>query len=326
MCKLQELSTQSLVVSLSALELQPLQVRHLQTMLKLLQLLALAAVVAIAVSAPVSQFLNDDDADLDLQVFEDVTDDLDNEASATNPAVADPCPTHLSPCPIGQFLNPSGCQCQLCPAGLTSSYSPIKPFPNVGAASCYACKPNLPNFFFKCPASAVCGTFQICVNFFDIPSVGRLLSTFRWEALKTDGNGKLFLDGLLKQLAAALTKTVMNFFAPKAAPNAVQVDAQVDAQDAVATCALDAVGCCLPGSYGIDGRNCVACPAKHTSPYAVPGATCSCPNTLSSSCKSCSICEMLDGMNQCVSKCPGKKCSLTSNTKAIPKINAGVCY
>jgi len=181
-----------------------------------------------------------------------------------------------------------------------------------------------PIFFFKSPASDVCGTSAICVNLFDAPALERILSTFNWQALKTNANGKLFLVGLAKQLAAAALKTLFG----GNAPNAVQVNAQdvVDAQDAVSTCGLDAVGCCLPGAFGIDGRVCTNCPIGQTSPYAVPSASCSCPNTLSSSCRSCSICETLGSMNQCVSKCPGKKCSLTSNTKATPKITAGVCF
>ncbi len=298
-------------------------------MIKLVQVLVLAAVFAAAVSATGDQFQVDDDSDSDLQVLDSLTDDLDDDASASALAV-DPCPDRTMSCNAGFYLQTTGtskCTCAKCPNGMTSRYNPTKPFANVDVASCYACP--LPYRIFRCPplVQGVCGDLELCIRPGNQAYWTKLFQTFGWPA-----NGVGAIPWLFPQYYNTPFFSVRTLEIGELSEN----DAQVGAKATDGLCAIDSVGCCLPGTFGKDGGLCTTCPltasgARQSSSYSTPSATCTCPNIDTLSCKPCNICEQLNGMNQCESRCSvgsAKRCSTTAipaTTKAAA-IKAGVCY
>ena len=247
---------------------------------------------------------------------------------AQNPIAVDQCPARTMPCKAGQYLD-DFCRCRTCPNGLTSPYSPSKPFPNVGINSCKPC--NLPFRIFKCPdfLSKNCKSLNICVKPGDKTFWRRVFATFRLPKFAIDMVPLMYPD-----IYEAPTFIFIIQNTSATAPKPTEANAVSDVQDAVAACDIDAVGCCLPGTYGPNANNCSRCPHRHSSPYGNPSDDCSCPNTSADSCKPCNICEILDASNQCVSKCTltaQSECSLRDviiktfkGTKR--SVQAGQCY
>jgi len=304
-------------------------------MIKLVQVLVLAAVFAAAVSATgvEDQFQVDDDSDSDLQVLESLTDDLDDDARASALAV-DPCPDRTMSCNAGYYLQTTGtgtskCTCAQCPNGMTSRYTPTKPVANVDVGSCYACE--LPFRIFHCPpiVQGVCGDLELCIKPGNQAFWTKLFQTFGWNPIGVGAIPWLFPE---IYNAPSFTVKTTQLEIGELSEN----DVQVGAKATDGACAIDSVGCCLPGSFGKDGSSCTNCPltasgARQTSSYSTPSATCTCPNIDTLSCKPCNICEQINGMNQCESRCAAgtaKRCSTTAipATNKAAAINAGVCY
>lgn len=300
---------------------------QIETMRKLLQFFVLAAAITLAVSAPLEPLdqNDDDDGDESFEVF-----DLErirkwNKEDTVTP---DPCPARSMPCKAGQYLDPS-CRCRKCPNGMTSPYSPSKPFPNVGINSCKSCK--LPYRIFKCPRflSKNCRSLRLCVKPGDRDFWTDVFETFRLPLFAVKMIPLMYPDVYMSP-----SFTFRKQIADPKAPELKVEDALDDVQDVVAACDIDSIGCCLPGTFGPNAKNCTDCPPGHSSAYSTPSDDCSCPNAFARSCKPCNLCEQLDASNQCISKCSltsFSKCSLRDvtikdSTGAKTRIEAGTCY
>jgi len=327
-------------------------------MFKLLQILLLAVAVAQVVSVTTSNpddFQFDDGADADLEIFEGLTDDNMNA-----------CPTVSSPCQSGEYLDATSCLCIACPNAQTSNYSPVRPWPNVGQGSCFACPSNMR--VLQCSYKTLLGIFNLCGK--QPPANGICLN----PAMSQKNWAALFQSfGWIQPIANFFTMGIPLLFpglkfcpstgsyqwntcvaAPVASSSAPVAkfdesesvddeqffdeddndvdendvdDIEEDAQANVASCS--SYGCCPPGTYGTNSATpCTVCPAGTTTAYAVPDANCLCPNTVSTSCIACNPCEVRNAMGQCVSKCiAGQRCSLTpTKTKTGTAVAAFVCY
>jgi hypothetical protein len=277
-------------------------------MLKLLAVLFVAAVVAhavVAVPATVDSNEVDEDADFDLEDFEGLSDELDDEVAIVS------CPY---PCPAGKYQN-SDCSCTPCSTGF-SAYSPVAPFPNVGSSSCISCT----GYLLTCPKEleSICGGVSACATKSNWQSV------FGFYFRSIFGNlGFSFPVFSLPNIAAPRAA------APVVRRGLVQEDVEVEDQGAAAACGISSIGCCAPGYFGPDGSNCKAClPTQPASPSGPPTATCTCTNALPTSCRACNTCEY-ENMGQCYTKCQTAqkpRCSLTPKKVGTVTVAAGQCH
>jgi hypothetical protein len=285
-------------------------------MLKLLAVLFVAAVVAhavVAVPATVDSNDVDEDADFDLEDFDGLSDELDDEVAIGS------CPY---PCPAGKYQN-SDCSCTKCSTGY-SAYSPSAPFPNVGSSSCITCT----QILLTCPIQleAICGGVSACVP----KAPGALMTIFKIYFSSLLGHLGLPLPVLPVSPVAPVAGAVANRRASVLRRGLIEEDVEVEEQGAAAACGISSIGCCASGFFGPDGNTCKACPSTQpSSPSGPPTAACTCSNALSTTCRGCSACE-IQNMGQCYSKCQTAqkpRCSLTSTKlSASVIIPAGTCY
>lgn len=294
------------------------------SMRSLFLIVVLATVLTIVASTPISEVRDDTDSEDVTNASEmlNIEDASSENTSESRAALTDSCKKRASPCKAGQYLDDK-CRCRLCPNGMTSPYSPVKPYTNVGVNSCRPCK--LPFRIFKCPRflSKNCRYLRLCVKPGDRESWTELFEAFQLPKFAVKMIPLMYSD--IYEAPSFKFRTKRSRADPEQTVE--------DAQNSAAACEVDSAGCCLPGYYGQDRNSCTECPPEHSSAYSVPKDDCSCPNNDSSSCVRCNICEVLDASRQCTSKCKttqSTSCSLkpvkvtiNGKTRTLP---AGTCY
>jgi len=301
------------------------------TMRSFFVLVSLATFLVIVVSASISEVRDDADSEGDnsfeiLNNEDTPGDGADSEVDSGSFEILniedgrkkDSCESRDTPCKVGQYLDYK-CRCRRCPNGMTSPYSPSKPYTNVGINTCRPCR--LPFRMFECPRwlAKNCKYLRLCVKPGDKDYWTDLFKAFQLPPWAVKMIPLMYSDVYEAPTFEFRTRK------SKYDPNAVVEDAQ----DAVSACERDSAGCCLPGFYGIDANECTECPKEHSSPFSSPRDDCSCPNNSVNSCARCNICEILDAGRQCTSKCKGTltaSCQVRDVMVNGVNIPAGTCY